>query len=330
MVRDIPAFWNWADGNTKPGASGWFHISTKRNRRGDILSEYVIEGQLQACVDSNCINGRVQSDGSIGPVTDEDCEHWAKFRALEQEPWMLARPESLLDLPPMSGADTPLLTPMKPGQKSLYNKLKKDYIASLPESGIDIESLSTSQRFIHLWQLSTGVSSVGEGDQDLDDKQSGKLALTAEMVDDRSSPTLLGCYFRNTARSLVRLCERLGKSYVTFGASTTPKGRKEAVRGFQEGSFDVMIGSIPVVGEGLTLTAADGVYLVERMWTPDKNTQLIRRVQRRGQQRSVGVRQLVTPDSVDQGQWEALKDKKARVNRVDVARLLDGKLEYLA
>lgn len=321
LIRDIPAFWNWADGNTKPEAKGWFHITSKSDRSGRVLTEYFIGGVLRSCVTSNCHNAEV--------VTDVDCEHWAEFRRLEQQPWMMARPEELLDLPPMSGVDTPLWTPMKAEQKKLYNRLKKEFLAELPSEGIDIESLSDSQKFINLWQLATGVSCVAAGDQDLDDRHSGKLALAAEMLADRSSPTLVGTYFRNTAASMVRVCKRLNKRYVTFGASTTRAGRKEAVRAFQEGSIDVMIGSIPVVGEGLTLTAADGVFLVERMWTPDKNKQLIRRVQRRGQQKSVGVRQLITPDTVDEGQWESLKHKTARINRVDVAQLLDGKLEYL-
>lgn len=325
MIRhDIPAFWRWADGNTKPDADGWFHVSTKRNKRGAVLSEFVITGHLQACVTAGCINGQYNDHGELKPIRDEDCEHWAEFRRMEQEGYMLGRPEELLDLPEMSGYDTPLWTPMKPKQRKLYTELAEKFIASLPEDDIELESISQSQLFAHLWQLSTGVSSV-DPDQDPDDKLSGKWPAIQEFIEDRRHPVLVGTYFKNSAKALVRLCERLKVRYATFGAATSPKARKEAVRGFQAGELDVMIGSIPVIGEGLTLTAADSVLLAERMWTPDKNAQVVRRVRRRGQDKPVGVRQFVTPDSIDEGQWEALKIKRDRISRVDVAAMVYGK-----
>ena len=311
---DLVHFWPWADGNTKEGATGWFHISKDR------YSDYVIGGVLEDCVQAGCHNAR--------KVTNRDCEHWARFRRLEQEPWMMGRPEDLLDLPPMSGYDVPLWTPMKAAQARAYAALKKDFLAEMPAEGISLEALSDTQKFVQLWMLSTGVGSV-DADQDHDLKHSGKMALIGEMLDDRDSPTLVGTYFRNTAAQMVRLCKRLGKSYTLFGAATTPTARRKAVTDFQSGKIDVMIGSIPVIGEGLTLTAADGVFLAERMWTPDKNAQVVRRSRRRGQDKPVGVRQFVTPKTVDSGQWEALREKRDRISRVDVVRMLEGEYAEL-
>lgn len=327
MVRhDIPAFWPWADGNTKESANGWFHITSKLDRAGKVLSQYVIDGHLQSCVTSGCHNARRDpKTGNLLPITDQDCVHWAAFRESEQIPYMMGRPEDLLDLPPMAGADVPMWTPMKPTQAKLYKELKDQLLAMIPSEGIELEAISDSQKFAQLWMLSTGVASV-DPEQDPDNKHSGKMALVAEMLADRTSPTLVGTYFRNSAQAMVKLCEKLKKSYVLFGAATTPNARREAVRSFQAGEKDVMIGSIPVIGEGLTLTAADGVFLPERMWTPDKNTQVIRRSRRRGQDKPVGVRQFVTPKTIDQGQWEVLKMKTDRIARVDVARLLEGEL----
>lgn len=322
---DLPAFWPWADGNTKENAKGWFHISSHKDRAGRTLSEYVIAGHLQACVEAGCVNAqRDPKTGNLMPITEEDCEHWAEFRRLEQEPYMLGRPEELLDLPPMSGHDTPLWTPMKPEQKKLYKSLQKDFLAELDDGSVSIEALSDSQKFVQLWMLATGVGSV-DPTQDPDDRHSGKLALAAEMLANRSTPTLLGTYFRNSAVAAGRVCERLKKRYAFFGANTPAAERRRVVESFQRGEIDVLIGSIAVVGEGLTLTAADGVMLLERMWTPDKNSQVIRRVRRRGQTKEVGVRQLVTPDTVDGGQWEALKVKRTRIARVDVAQLVAGR-----
>lgn len=329
LIRDIPAFWTWADGNTKEGARGWFHVSTKTDRGGNVLSNYVITGHLQVCVETGCKNGQTNTRGELIPITEEDCDHWARFRREEQMEWMFGRPESALDLPPLAGDDTPIHTPMKPEQRKLYNKLKKDFLAELPSEGISLEALSESQKFVQLWMLSFGVASIDPA-QDPNGKHSGKLDAMGEFLADRKNPVLTGTYFKNSAQAVVGLAKRLGLSYRVFGAATTPKGRKEAIDAFQSGSIDLMIGSIPVIGEGLTLTAADSVYLPERMWTPDKNRQVVRRVLRRGQDKPVGVRHFVTPGTVDGAQWEALKDKAARIARVDVAAMLGGEYKPLA
>lgn len=309
VIKDMPAFWPWVN--------QWLFVGQSR------YSDFEITGTLLGCVEDNCYNAR--------EVTERDCVHWAKFRAEVQHGWMLARPEEDLDLPESAGEDVPLYTPMKPAQKKAYNELKADFITWVQSQGaeIPIEAVSNSQKFAQLWQMSTGISSVDPG-VDPDDRHSGKLALVAEMLEDKDRPTLAATYFKNSALALGRVCERLGKTYAFFGASTTAKERERAVKMFQDGSLDVMIGSIAVVGEGLTLTAADSVFMVERMWTPAKNTQVIRRVKRRGQTRAVGVRQFLTPDTADAGQWEMLHMKTNRIGRVDPKLLAEGKIRVLS
>ena len=320
----IPAYWNWASGNA--GGSGWFHVTQKTDRAGRVLTDYAIDGHLEACVVAgDCPNAvpylNSQGKWDLKPITKQDCEHWDAFRKANLEGWVMARDEELLDLPPMSGEDSPLWTPMLPTQKKAYAQLQKDFLAYY--DGQLIEAANDSQKFVQLWQMSTGIGVV---DPEANDKHSGKLKLIAEMLDDRRSQTLLACYFRNTGQILQNVCKRLGKSYVTFGANDTAKQRRDAVVRFQAGDADVLIGSIAVVGEGLTLTAADGVWLTERMWTPDKNTQVIRRVRRRGQDKPVGVRQFVTPDTVDHGQWGMLGLKLDRISQVDPVRLTYGEV----
>ncbi len=332
--KEMPAYWKWAQGNG-PDMTGWFHITQETDRAGRVLTDYHIAGHLEACVVAgDCPNAKQVWDPDFrkwryAPVTKQDCAHWDRFRQVELSDWLMARPEELLDLPPMSGEDTPVWTPMVAAQKKAYEDLRKDYLAEwgatggLLGHGGFIEAVNDSQKFVQLWQLSTGIGAV---DPSANDKHSGKLKLIAEMLDDRSSQTLLACYFRNTGQILRNVCDRLGKKYVTFGATDTASQRRDAILRFQAGDVDVMIGSIAVVGEGVTLTAADGVWLTERMWTPDKNTQVIRRVRRRGQDKPVGVRQFVTPGTIDEGQWGMLGLKLDRISQVDPVRLLKGEV----
>lgn len=299
-ILPMPSYWKWVE--------EWFVIST------DAYSQYKVTGRLLGCQLDGCPTG-----------TFESCEHWAAFHAANYGPEvMLRRPEADIDIPPMAGYDTPLLTPMVKEQAKAYRDLKDTLLAELSD-GTTIEALSASAKFAKLWQASTGLSSADPG---APDKHSGKLALLEDVLLERTGPVLVGVYFHTTAAAVTRMCDRLGLSWVPFGASTSPAQRKESYRAFRTGSVDVMIGSISVVAEGLTLTAANQVVMVERHWLPDVNLQVAKRVHRRGQTASVMVRQLVTPKSVDSGQWERLKEKSSYIGRAmtraEVAAMIDG------
>ena len=286
---DRPAYWPWV--------RKWFDVAHGQ------WSAYEVKGLL----------GCTPECGAAG--LDATCEHWRAFAAAELEGWMTRRTrESVLpQLPPLLGDDEPYWTPMTPEQRSAYRQMKKDFLAEMPEEGISLEALTYSERFVRLWAMSTGLSSA---DPDIDDRHSGKLAALAELLADRPLPTLVVCYLKHTAAALIRVCERMGLRYRTIGASTSAKARKEAVAAFQAGELDVLVGSVLVIGEGLTLTAADEVILVERPWRPDQMEQAIRRLHRIGQTRPVTVRQLVTPRTVDRAQWDALHTKAAHIRAV--------------
>lgn len=317
---EVPAaYWNNTVGNAF--IERWFF------RGSDEYTEYWVPGVLLGCVYAGCTSHYAAKSGRtcVCPCcVAGDCAHRQEFWAANVGDLMLRRPEELLDLPDLSGFNEPLDTPMTSEQKRVYADLKKDFLASLPEEGVDFEAMTTSQKFVMLMQASTGLSSVSPDNPDLD-KHSGKRNLLAELLPDRSHPTVLGVYFRNTAAAMARMCDDLGLRYAMYGASTPKKD--QVVEAFQRGDFDVLVASIMVVREGITLTAADQVALVERSWVPGDNEQTVRRVRRRGQTKSVTARQLVTPRSVDAlGQWKALQSKTQNIrrdmSRVEIAAML--------
>lgn len=260
----------------------------------------------------------------------EQCEHWLAFHEANIEGRAIRhrRDDVLKDLPPLTGDDTPLWTPMTPTQAKVYKKLKKEFLASLPEEGIFLEAIKAGSEFSMLHQLSSGLSVVAP-DQDPQDKHSGKLILFTELLAERTKPTLVTCWFRNSAKAIARTCDRLGKTYVPLGSSTTARQRDRAVQAFSRGEFDVMIASIGVVKEGIDglQHGSSEAILFERAWTPGVNEQVIRRLHRLGQQYPVTVRQLVTPNSVDSYQWGDVLPGKARgirraLSRVELASLI--------
>lgn len=293
----IPAsYWKWVQ--------QWFVVTASRYTQWDV------PGDLLAC--------------SPRCDPDSDCEHREEFWRANAGGLMLRRPESDLNLPEAAGVDTPLDTPMTAEQAKVYKRLRKDLLAEVPGEGVTIEALNHSQLWAQLWRASTGLSCI-DNDPSLD-RHSGKAALIRELLPDRSHPTLLACWFRNTAQFMARICDELGLRYAMFGASTPARERAWAVDEFQAGRLDVMVASIGVVQEGLTLTAADQAIMVERAWTPGVNEQVVKRLVRRGQDKHVAVRQLVAPGSIDSGQWGVIHSKERRIKttmtRAELERLL--------
>lgn len=249
----------------------------------------------------------------------EACEHWLTFHQANIEGRAIRhrRDDVLTDLPPLSGAEHALWTPMKPLQSRIYKGIKKELLALIPEEGIEIELLKNAQQFSALWQISSGVS-VFDPAQDPTDKHSGKLDMFAELLNERTRPTLVTPWFKNSAAALARICAKKKRSVVMMGSKTTRPQRKRAVEAFGRGEFDVMIASVGVVKEGVDglQHGSDEAMLFERAWTPGVNEQVIRRLHRLGQTYPVTARQLVTPKSVDSYQWlDALPGKQRGISR---------------
>lgn len=258
-----------------------------------------------------------------------NCEHWQAFHesVIEGRAIRHLRDNVLTDLPPLSGADHALDTPMTPLQAKTYKKLKKDLLAIIPEEGIAIEALSKTEQFSMLHRLSSGLSVI-DPETDPLDKHSGKLIEFAELLSQRTRPTLVTPFFRMSAAAIARVCTRLGKSFVVMGSNTSRAKRDEAVQRFGAGDYAVMIASLGVVKEGVDglQHGSDEAILFERDWRPGVNEQVIRRLHRLGQVYPVTVRQLVTPGSVDSYQWDVIHAKEQVIGRslrrVELATLI--------
>lgn len=96
------------------------------------------------------------------------------------------------------------------------------------------------------------------------------------------------------------------KALAPFGVvevvgATPPSLRKTAVEKFQKDpATRVFIGNIIAAGTGLTLTAAQDVFMLEQDWVPGNNRQAIDRAHRIGQAGSVTARFVHLVNSVDE------------------------------
>lgn len=91
----------------------------------------------------------------------------------------------------------------------------------------------------------------------------------------------------------------VGISFCRIDGST--EGRGEIVNLFQsDGGPSVMLLSLKAGGLGLTLTAADHVYIVDPWWNPAAEEQAADRAYRIGQLNSVIVHRLVAKDTIEE------------------------------
>jgi len=92
-----------------------------------------------------------------------------------------------------------------------------------------------------------------------------------------------------------------GVGYLYLDGSVAAEERRRLVEEFQEeGSARVFLISLKAGGVGLTLTAADYVYLVDPWWNPAAEQQAIDRSHRIGQVKKVFAYRMICKDTVEE------------------------------
>ncbi|HEV2354918.1 MAG TPA: C-terminal helicase domain-containing protein, partial [Puia sp.] len=101
---------------------------------------------------------------------------------------------------------------------------------------------------------------------------------------------------------LVRVAlEEKGIPYLYLDGSVTAEQRERAVAQFQdEEDTRIFLISLKAGGVGLTLTAADYVYLVDPWWNPAAEQQAIDRTHRIGQDKKVFAYRMICRDTIEE------------------------------
>lgn len=89
--------------------------------------------------------------------------------------------------------------------------------------------------------------------------------------------------------------------YCYFDGSFNPKERQKQVKTFQENSdIPIFLVSLKAGGTGLTLTAADYVFIIDPWWNPSVELQAIDRTHRIGQTRKIFSYKFISKNSVEE------------------------------
>lgn len=280
----LGSYWRWAQ--------EWFSVFSNR------YSDWNV-GLMLGC-DATCLDR--------SPL--DPCKHYLKFAEANLGAQFLRRrrDDVLGDLPPLT--EVTVKVKMGPAQARAYKQMKREMVAET-EDGTLVVSWSSSAKHVRLDRISTGLSLLDDT-AELPDRfgvNDGKLARLAEDLTDRSRPTLVMAHYQRTVEACHRVARGLGlKSAIVYGP-TSKTDRLAAIRQFQAGGLDVLVGSLETLAEGLTLVAADLVIFVEKSFKPSRNEQALRRIHRIGQTRPVTALDYVTEGTIDANKRELLRTK---------------------
>ncbi|MCZ6674666.1 MAG: DEAD/DEAH box helicase, partial [Verrucomicrobia bacterium] len=208
--------------------------------------------------------------------------------------------------------ETVLLCPMTDVQRHEYARLTSEGIQDL---GNDIDTIVKNKNFnlltllTRLRQVACDPDLLPWGKHPFED--SGKINILIERLNDVLSSGHKVVIFSQFVSFLdrIRAAIRLKlPDYPVFELRGSTTNRVKPVAGFQDSpGAGLMLVSLKAGGTGITLHAADYVFLMDPWWNPAVEDQAIDRVHRIGQDKTVFVYRLVTQGTIE----ERIMDLKA-------------------
>jgi SWI/SNF-related matrix-associated actin-dependent regulator 1 of chromatin subfamily A len=220
------------------------------------------------------------------------------------------------DVLPQLPAKTRAVVPIELDNEPEYRLAERDVVAWLQSQPLDLGELDAkvaaalrAERLVRLNALKLLAAR-------------GKLhAALAWIHDFRSSGERLVVFARH--REIQRaIVERFPDALHILGEDTHVQ-RDAALRAFQAPDRDenqLIVCSIEVAGQGLTLTRSSNVAFLELDWTPAKHDQAEDRCHRIGQQDAVNVSYLLAADTIDETIAKLLERKRSLINAVTDGR----------
>jgi SNF2 family DNA or RNA helicase len=245
------------------------------------------------------LGARDAFDESFGrPIAAGDAEATADLRR-RVRPFLLRRRkrEVAPELPPRT--ESVLHCELDTGERAVYDAVRaatrSDLVARLEAGGGVIEALEALLR-LRQAACHTGLVPGQRAER------SSKLELLVETLDEVVAEGHKALVFSQWTQLLDRVepaLARAGLAFARIDGST--RDRAGVVERFQaDDGPPVLLISLRAGGTGLTLTAADHVFLLDPWWNPAVEDQAADRTHRIGQERPVFVYRLVARDTVEE------------------------------
>jgi SNF2 family DNA or RNA helicase len=217
---------------------------------------------------------------------------------------------------------------MSPAQRKAYDQLEKIGFAET-SGGTLVPFDSMIVRMRQMQYASATCVLQPDGKTVKLTEPSSKLDELEVVLEELGDKPVVVCA---QSRQLIDLAAaRLRRRGISHGLITGPVPEFERMRvleEFQAGKLRVLLFTIAAGGTGLTMTAADTIIFLQRDWSMIGNKQAEDRVHRIGSERheSIHIIDIVTRDSVEEGQIKRLTEKFMRLQEItrDRQLLLSG------
>jgi superfamily II DNA or RNA helicase len=242
-----------------------------------------------------------------------------KIKALQRltAPFILRRTKEQVakDLPEKT--ESVLWCEMGPRQEELYNEVKDQIrtrlLGDIQANGLGKSKLAVLQGLLKLRQICNDPQLLP-----LDEQQGCTESTKTEVLLEELS-NLLGRHrvlvfsqFSSMLQLLARTCEKKGISFYLLDGQTPAEKRMQMVNNFQENADapSLFFISLKAGNTGLTLTAADYVFLFDPWWNTAVEQQAIDRTYRIGQTKNVFSYKLICKNTIEEKIIELQKRKK--------------------
>jgi hypothetical protein len=220
-------------------------------------------------------------------------------------PFLLRRTKEQVakDLPDRT--ETVLWCEMEAEQRKIYNSFKDHYRKSLlgeiDQNGMGKSSIQILEGLTRLRQVCNSPAIINDGKQ-YPDVSIKKEELVREIEDNISDhKALVFSQFTSMLKLVAATLDEKGIDYLYLDGATPATQRQALVKQFQESDDTrIFLISLKAGGVGLTLTAADYVYLIDPWWNPAAEAQAIDRTHRIGQTQKVFAYKMICRDTVEE------------------------------
>lgn len=219
--------------------------------------------------------------------------------------------KDVLDLPEKTYVEE--YVEMSPKQKKVYDEITMEI-----KSNIDkIKSANNPLAELIRMRQATGFTGILSSTV----QESAKLDRMVELVEDSISNGKQVVIFSNWTQMTDIIVERLrGYNFGIITGQTPDASRQEIVKNFQEGKYQIVVGTIGAMGTGLTLTAGTVEIFMDEPWNRANKEQAEDRCHRVGTTQNVTIYTLLTKNTIDERIHELVYEKGAMADA-----LVDGK-----
>lgn len=193
-------------------------------------------------------------------------------------------------------------------QRSVYEDIlqqtRKSIFLEVKENGLAKSKFSILQGMTKLRQVCSSPLLLPEDDKQIPCSESVKMQVLMDELTNilPSHKALVFSQFSSMLQLLADECTKRGFSFYHFDGQTPPAQRAEMVKAFQESANTVplFLISLKAGNTGLTLTAADYVFLFDPWWNTAVEDQAIDRTHRIGQTKNVFAYKMICKNTIEE------------------------------